>query len=136
MERKMMNHSRLILLLWFACAATLSAQDRINVESNIDKQTITIGDRILFTVKITSDTSLAVDSLSVGGSLGMFEIKDYKPRQTSVKEGTRISTESFEITTFTTGDYQIPPITIRYRTPAGEFKTIATDPLPIKVNSF
>lgn len=123
------------LLILTAIAPALRAQDKISVESTVDKQTITIGDRLTYTVKISADTSLVVDSLTVGTNLGMFEVKDYKPRQTSVKNGTRTSTESFEITTFTTGDYKIPSVTIRYRTPVGEMKSVATDPLPIKVNS-
>ncbi len=123
-------------LLFLVCLfATALAQDRISVESTIDKQSITIGDRVIYTVKISSDTALVVDSLTVGSNLGMFEIKDYTPRQVESAGGLRISTESFEITTFTTGDYQIPPITIRYLTPAGDAKSLTTDPIPIKVNS-
>jgi hypothetical protein len=131
----MTRSSQIVLVLLISLATALNAQDRISVESTIDKQTITIGDRIAYTVKITSDTSLVVDSLTVGTNLGSFEVKDYKPRQSSVKDGSRTSNESFEITTFTTGEYTIPPVTIRYRTPSGEMKSIATDPLPIKVNS-
>lgn len=122
-----------LFLLLFSLSAF--AQDKISVESTLDKQTITIGDRVRYTVKISSDTSLTVDSLSVGTNLGMFEIKDYKPRESSVKDSLRVTTESFEITTFTTGDYQIPPMTIHYRTRSGEMKSITSDPLPIKVNS-
>lgn len=131
----MTRFSQIALVFLISLATALYGQDKISVESTIDKQTITIGDRITYTVKIASDTSLVVDSLTVGTNLGSFEVKDYKPRQSSVKDGTRTSSESFEITTFTTGDYRIPPVTIRYRTPSGEMKSIATDPLPIKVNS-
>jgi len=131
----MTRFSQLVLVFLISLATALHAQDKISVESTIDKQTITIGDRITYTVKIASDTSLVVDSLTVGTNLGSFEVKDYKARQSLVKNGTRTSTESFQITTFTTGDYKIPPVTIRYRTRSGEVKSIATDPLPIKVNS-
>jgi hypothetical protein len=116
-------------------ATNVSAQDRISVESTIDKQSITIGDRVVYSVKITADTSLIIDSLAVGSNLGMFEVKDYTPRKAETRDGMRISIEAFEITTFTTGDYQIPPITIRYLTPSGESKSITTDPIAIKVNS-
>jgi hypothetical protein len=130
-----MRLSRTLALFLILASVTLYGQDKISVESSIDKQTITIGDRVDYTVKITADTSLAVDSLPVGAVLGEFEIKDYKPRQSTVSAGLRVSTESYELTTFTTGDYKIPALTIRYRTPAGEYKYISTDPIPIKVNS-
>ena len=122
-----------IFLLMF-CAAGY-AQDRISVESTVDKQSITIGDRIKYTVKIIADTALIVDSLTVGTNLGMFEVKDYTPRAIEIKDGTKTSIESFEITTFTTGDYQIPPITIKYSTATGELNSVVTDAIAIKVNS-
>ncbi len=130
-----MKHFSLILLcaLWLSSIAV--AQDRISVESTVDKQSVTIGDIIKYTVKITADTSLIVDSLSVGSNLGMFEIKDYVPRTSAVSDGMKTSTESFDITTFTTGDYQIPPITIKYSTATGELSSITTDAIAIKVNS-
>lgn len=133
--REMRRVYSLIILAGLMLSAPVRGQDRISVESTIDKQSITIGDHVRYTVKISADTSLLVDSLAVGTNLGMFEIKDYTPRKSEVSGGMRVSTESYEITTFTTGDYQIPPITIRYQDRAGESKTIATDPIAIKVNS-
>lgn len=130
-----MKRFRTIVILLLLCTATAVAQDRISVESTVDKQSITIGDRIKYTVKITADTSLIVDSLTVGTNLGMFEVKDYTPRAIDIKDGMKISTESFEITTFTTGDYQIPPITIKYSTATGELNSVVTDAIAIKVNS-
>jgi hypothetical protein len=123
------------LLLLLLVASLPAAQDRISVESKVDKPEITIGDIVRYTVVITADTSLKVDSLEVGSSLGMFEIKDYVPREEKVREGFRVITESFEITTFTTGDYQIPSLTITYRTTDDQVKTIDTDPIAIKVKS-
>lgn len=114
---------------------TAFAQDRITVESSVDKQSITIGDIIRYTVKISADTSLSVDTLAVGMNLGGFEVKDYVPRESKVEGGFRNSVESFDITTFTTGDYRIPPITIAYTNAAGEVRSITTDPIAIKVNS-
>jgi hypothetical protein len=65
----------------------------------------------------------------------MFEVKDYIPREEKVRLGYRVVTEAFEITTFTTGDYQIPSLRINYRSPDGREKTIATDPISIRVKS-
>jgi len=114
----------------------LSAQqDRISVESKLDKQSVTIGDIVTYTVIITADTTLSVDSLAVGSNLGAFEIKDYTPRESQVVSGLRVYKQSYKITTFTTGDYQIPSLTINYKTAKGEVKSIKTDPVPLKVKS-
>lgn len=115
--------------------ALLLARDQISVESTVDKQEITIGDRVRYTVTVTADTAIRVDSLTLGSNLGAFEIKDYIPREEKVRQGYRIITEAFDITTFTTGDYQIPPLKIRYTGTDGERKNISTDPIAIKVKS-
>jgi hypothetical protein len=115
--------------------ALLLARDQISVESTVDRQEITIGDRVRYTVTVTADTAIRVDSLTLGSNLGAFEIKDYVPREEKVREGYRIITEAFDITTFTTGNYQIPPLKIRYTGTDGERKSISTDPIAIKVKS-
>lgn len=130
-----MKRFSISLLFVLLAAVAAFAQDRISVESNVDKQSVTIGDIIKYTVKVTADTNLVVDSLVVGANLGMFEIKDYVPRTSQVSNGMRTSIESFDITTFTTGDYQIPPITIKYSSATGELGSITTDAIQIKVNS-
>lgn len=130
-----MKRCSLIFLMMLALTAMISAQERISVESNVDRQSVTIGDIIKYSVKISADTSLIVDSLVVGTNLGMFEVKDYTPRTTEISDGMKVSIESFSITTFTTGDYQIPPITIKYSTATGELKSVTTDAIAIKVNS-
>ncbi len=123
------------LLLVVLLAASGVAQERISVESTVDRQEITIGDRVIYQITVTADTALQIDSLVVGENLGGFEIKDYIPREEKIRASYRIITEGFEITTFTTGEYQIPSLLISYRTPAGETKSIATDPLPLTVKS-
>lgn len=116
-------------------SALMAQQDRISVESKLDKQSITVGDRVTYTVIITADTTLTVDSLAIGSNLGAFEIKDFTPRESQLAEGLRIYKQSYEITTFTTGEYQIPPLEINYQTVSGEEKTIKTDPVPLTVKS-
>lgn len=130
-----MKRFRLVLLLMLALVVPVIAQERISIESTVDKQSVTIGDIIRYSVKISADSSLIVDSLVVGTNLGMFEVKDYTPRTTEISNGMKVSTESFDITTFTTGDYQIPPITVKYSTATGELKSVTTDAIAIKVNS-
>jgi hypothetical protein len=119
-------------LLGFGLAA---ATDLISVDTEVDRREITIGDRVQYTVTVTADTAILVDSLSVGSSLGAFEIKDYVPRTEEVRGQYRIMTEAWEITTFTTGVYEIPSLEIKYRDAGGRQRSIATDPLSIEVKS-
>jgi hypothetical protein len=108
----------------------------ISVESYVDRATITIGDRILYTLKIVTDPKVALEPPSLGSNLGAFEVKDYKfydPQK--IKDGKVINKSEYLITTFTTGEYVIPPITIRYTDPEGAKKEIRSEPLFILVKS-
>jgi hypothetical protein len=108
----------------------------ISVESHVDRATITIGDRILYTLKVTTDPKVKLEPLSLGSNLGAFEVKDYKindPEKT--KEGKMVNKSEYVITTFTTGEYVIPPILINYTDPQGGKKQIQSEPMFILVKS-
>ena len=108
----------------------------ISVESYVDRATITIGDRILYTLMVTTDPEIKLEPLALGSNLGAFEVKDYKisdPDKT--KDGKVINKSEYIITTFTTGEYVIPPVTVNYTDPQGEKKQIKSEPLFILVKS-
>jgi hypothetical protein len=108
----------------------------ISVESHVDRATITIGDRILYTVIVTTDPEVKLEPLALGSNLGAFEVKDYKIYdQEKTKEGKKVSKNEYLITTFTTGEYVIPAITVDYTDPEGEKKQIKSEPLFILVRS-
>lgn len=108
----------------------------ICVESFVDRATITIGDRILYTLKITTDPEIKLEPPSLGSNLGAFEVKDYKFHDPEkAKDGRVIDKSEYLITTFTTGEYVIPPITISYTDPKGKTKQIKSEPLFILVKS-
>jgi len=108
----------------------------ISVESHVDRATITIGDRILYTVIVTSDPEVKLEPLALGSNLGAFEVKDYKIYdQEKTKQGKNVDKSEYLITTFTTGEYVIPPITIDYTDPEGVKKQIKSEPLFILVKS-
>jgi hypothetical protein len=124
------------LLMVFSHIAFASEQSLISVKSNVDRATITIGDRILYTLAVKSDSTVKLEPLALGSNLGAFEVKDYKihdPKKT--KDGKVINKSEYIITTFTTGEYVIPPITINYTDPNEEKKQIKSEPLFILVKS-
>ncbi len=108
----------------------------ISVESHVDRATITIGDRIVYTLIVTTDPEVKLEPLGLGSNLGAFEVKDYKIHDAEKnKEGKVVNKSEYVITTFTTGEYVIPPITIKYTDPGGERKEIKSEPLFILVKS-
>jgi hypothetical protein len=108
----------------------------ISVQSTVDKSTITIGDRITYTLMVEADPQVKIEKLPYGANLGFFEVKDYKtyePQKT--KEGRIIIKSEYIITTFTTGDYVIPPLPIIYFDPLGKREQINSESIFIKVKS-
>jgi hypothetical protein len=108
----------------------------ISVESYVDRATITIGDRILYTLVVTADPEVQLEPLDLGSNLGAFEVKDYKiydPEKN--KDGKVVNRSEYLITTFTTGEYVIPPITINYTDADSKKRLIESEPLFIVVES-
>jgi hypothetical protein len=140
-KKKEMKKSVIIVFffLWFVALISFSQakeESLISVESQVDRATITIGDRILYTLKITTDPKVKLEPLRLGSNLGSFEVKDYKiydPVKT--KDGKVVNKSEYVITTFTTGDYVIPDLAINYTDPNGEKKQTHSEPLFILVKS-
>lgn len=125
-----------LLVSIFLHSPLRAEESLISVESHVDRATITIGDRILYTLKVTTDPKVKLEPLALGSNLGAFEVKDYKiydPEK--IKDGRVVNKSEYVITTFTTGDYVIPPIIINYTDPKGEKKQIKSEPLFILVKS-
>jgi hypothetical protein len=108
----------------------------LTVTSAVDKSRITIGDLIEYTVTVSSQKGVKVEMPGLGANLGKFEIRDYRVEE-PVQEGDRtISKYRYTISTFLTGEFEIPPLTMRYTTP-GSAKpvTLATEKIRIEVRS-
>ena len=133
------NITIVCLFLWLVGLTAFSQakeESLISVESQVDRATITIGDRILYTLKITTDPKVKLEPLRLGSNLGSFEVKDYKiydPVKT--KDGRMVNKSEYVITTFTTGEYVIPDLAINYTDPSGEKKQTHSEPLFILVKS-
>ncbi|KPJ49420.1 MAG: hypothetical protein AMJ41_03050 [candidate division Zixibacteria bacterium DG_27] len=124
-------------ILWLLSGIGLYAEEElIRVNSMVDKSTITIGDRVLYTLEIIHESSIELLPLNLGANLGAFEVKDYKtyPEKKS-KRGQIVNKSEYVITTFTTGEYVIPPLEIGYLTADSVEHSIKSEPLTIMVES-
>jgi len=126
------------IFITMAVTATLvRAQEApLTVTSAVDKSRITIGDLIEYTVTVTHQKNVKVEMPGLGANLGGFEIRDYRvddPKQ----EGDRtISVYRYTISTFLTGDFEIPPLTVRYTGPgSAKPASLATEKIKIRVES-
>jgi hypothetical protein len=124
-------------LSFLSFAFCLFAQESpVSVESRLDKSAITIGDTVRYVVRLTYDERVKVTWPSLGANLGAFEIRDYsKPDPRKVK-GRMVEEVAYTISTFDTGRFEIPPLTISYQTPPDTARyTLQTDKLEVYVAS-
>lgn len=115
-------------------AQAQEASQALDISSQADRTEITIGDQLHYRITVKFPEGGRIDLPSVLGNLGAFEVKDYKNDAPSRAEGKLKQTWSFTLSTFTVGDYLIPPQTVEYRqgrdTAAQVFMT---QPIAVKV---
>lgn len=115
---------------------TVSMLKGITVETSVDRAEMFIGDLINYTLTITYDSTFELVPPPLGANLGAFDVKDYQTDQITRLEDGRIQSKSnFVLSTFTTGDYVIPPIPALFNLPDGSRKLILSEAVPIVVNS-
>ena len=109
----------------------------IEVKSEVDTSTITIGDLINYSIIIDRDKNLRIMKPGEGLNLGMFEIKDYKFHDPVEKDGRLIERYDFTISVYDTGKFTIPPFPIAYFPvdTSKEYKIIEASPIDIYVKS-
>jgi hypothetical protein len=115
----------------------VAAQSLMRVAADVDKSTITIGDRITYSLTIEHKKNLKIEKPGPGANLGQFEIKDYKIAE-PVQQGDLI-TEKFEyvISVFDTGHFVIPPFPVAFSSSdtTRKYQLIYSDPIDIYVKS-
>jgi len=120
----------------FTAPDTVRSAPGITIESEVDKSDIYIGDLINYRLSVIYDSGLVLTPPPIGANLGAFDVKDYQSDDATVLDDGRRRLESrFLLTTFTTGDYMIPPIPIEYMTADSIKKIIISEPIAIRVNS-
>jgi hypothetical protein len=117
-------------------ADTVSTLPGIEIQTAVDQAECFIGDRIEYTLTITYDSTYELIPPPLGANLGGFDVKDYQTDQiTTLKDGRLQSVSTFTLSTFTTGDYVIPPIPVAFELPDDTRKVLLSEGVPIKVKS-
>lgn len=134
-----------ILLTILLAVGDLSAQSAVDtvvslpgiqVKTSVDKAQIFVGDRITYTITITYDSILELIPPPLGANLGAFEVKDYEPDITTRLKNGKVQSETrFVLSTFTTGEYVIPPLPVVFRMPDSSSKALLAEGVPISVRS-
>jgi len=113
-----------------------SGSRNLSIESRVDKSTITIGELVKYSITVTRDESVQVEMPGLAANLGGFEIRDYQVHEPKKINGQIVEQFDYVISTFDVGEFEIPPLTIRYKT-AGDTTTreLKTETIKLIVQS-
>jgi len=125
----------LVILLLFIINPLIAQQGQISISSSVDRDVITIGDLINYNISVAHDKEIKVEYPGLGVNLGAFEIRGYEIFEPEEVDKRIINKVEYIITTFDTGNYVIPPITVSYFSSDSIEKELKTDIIKIRVNS-
>jgi len=115
---------------------TVSNIQGIEIETSVDKAEVYIGDLVNYTVTVIYDSIVELLPPPLGANLGSFDVKDYETDiVTKLPDGRLKSQSHFVLSTFTTGEYIIPPVPMAFQFPDGNRKILLSESVPITVNS-
>jgi len=114
----------------------VQADAPISISSDVDKSTIRIGDLIRYTVTVTHDPDVRIQLPGEGVNLGGFDIRAYEAPGPRRERGRIVTESAYLISTFFTGEFEIPPTAVFYALPEDTaYRVLMTDPIHITVES-
>jgi len=108
--------------------------DPLDLKVKVDKDKVTIGDRIRYEIEIEYDDKIEPEPIKIGENLGEFEIKDYKidePKKTKTKRW--LSHISYILSAYTIGEFTIYPVHVKYKDANGEMHEAVSEEIKIVV---
>jgi BatD DUF11 like domain len=133
-----------VLTLLLAAAVPIAGEafaapamdQRVAVRASVDRDRVTVGDRITLTLVVEHDDGLTLDTLKGAAAFGTFEVLAAEPPQERSLGGGRTETVLiFTVAAFRTGDLEIPAIAVPYSDAAGNPATATAPAIPITVAS-
>lgn len=130
------------LLLLLAGSKYLAAQPAgetspVSAKATVSLSNITVGDHFLLTVEAVYSKDTVVQMPGPDLKLGEFELLDHHHASLSEDpQGNIVARSTYVLTAFSTGEFEIPAIALRYRVANSEKdETITTEPVLISVKS-
>ncbi|MFI5396247.1 MAG: hypothetical protein ACHQ9S_12010 [Candidatus Binatia bacterium] len=119
----------------FAADPAPDATAPVTVQARVDRNQISIGDPIRYTVEVTAaaDTEIIIPVFS--GTLGDFTVSDFGELPTRKENGRIITARWYTLTIFSTGDHLVPAPKVHYRLPGEDLREAEGNELLVGVTS-
>ncbi|MCK5655664.1 MAG: hypothetical protein KAI03_05190 [Candidatus Aureabacteria bacterium] len=136
----------LLILLVFGCLssgpADTYAGDKENssgglaeLRAYVDKSSITIGERVTYTLEIDADNDLEVEFSSYVSGLGGFAVKDFGKDDKRIGKQRSRKTQWYLLDTYTTGSYVIPEQSAQVKLTNGQIQVLRSPQIFVEVKS-
>ncbi len=123
-----------ILLLAGQSRAEAQTADDFEVVFTADREEITVGDPVTFTLEVTYPSGYQPILPRLPEQWGRFEVQNQSPSLTRANgDGTETITRLIEATLFATGSFQTPELEVSLGDPEGDLKVVFVPPVPLMV---
>lgn len=114
-----------------------SAPAPVTLQATVDRTQMVIGDSLKYQLRVEWAKGVETPLVRPGLKLGEFDIVDATHGDVeTLPDGRKTQTHVFELSTFDTGDYTIPPFTVDYRSDDGAtMGTVQTPEVKVTVKS-
>jgi len=127
-----MDRKKLFCFLLLAFPAIIFAEYSVRLEETVDKNKITIGDRVHADIKVVMPENFALVAPEKAETLGEWSIKDVQTYQDTKNLTKHIK---YTLTAYTTGEILIPEITVKFLDSNQKEEQIKTQPVKIIIES-
>jgi hypothetical protein len=109
--------------------------DLAELRAYVDKSTITIGEKVTYTLEIDADNNLRIEFPSYVTGLGGFVVKDFGKDEKKIGRNWTRKKQWYLLDTYTTGSYVIPQQQITAELPDGRRETLKSPEIFVEVKS-
>ncbi|HOY45552.1 MAG TPA: hypothetical protein PL189_12475 [bacterium] len=112
------------------------SQGQVTIDSQVDRAKILIGDVVRYSLRVSHAPEVTVEMPTPGSNLGMFELREYQVLPPEKREGKIILGADYLISTFDTGEFEIPALQVTYTLKGDTARqTLSSEPIRILVQS-
>ncbi len=101
----------------------------------VDKSSITIGEKVTYTLEIDADNDLEAEFPSYVSGLGGFAVKDFGKDDKRIGKQRSRKTQWYLLDTYTTGSYVIPEQSVRVKLANGQIQVLRSPQIFVEVES-
>jgi len=121
-----------LLLILFVSGVVMFADDNVKVEQAVDREKITIGDRIHFDIKVNIPQTYALQVPEKSENLGEWSVKDIQVYEDKKDLSKHIK---YTLTAYTTGEMLIPETIVKYIDDKQKENQIKTQGMKVNIES-